>query len=800
MAYTPPSVRAIRNQLQASVQLTGARVVPCFIGRSNGTRTSVSAYPATLLASATYAIPALGAAGPISTIVQIRTKASGGLVYVPGTDFTFDAGLQTITFTSTALPAPYVTKIEEVTGTSAFVDGTTYYYVVTALKTLNNTGPITGETVASNEVSIESSGTTKSVKLTWQSVPSAESYRIYRSVVAGDYTGSHLLATVSGEFTNTYTDVLGALSAGSPPGVAVYAQTSAATVGPYNLEPNQTLLISIDGGADQTATFTGARASRSASGAVYPITFVGTETLQVKVDGGATITITMAADASTTLLEVLAQVNAALTGGYADDTGGGQLRLNSDKRGSGSSIQVVGGTAIAALGLTTGTTTGTGNTANIDSVTPAEVVAVIAAIPLVGATASLAASGKPIITHDTAGLAYTLEITGGTANAAIAFTTGEIAGNTATAGTALKRPGLNASSANFYIDYTYVASNHFVTKQWTDLGSAIAEYGLGSDLAIAITLAMAGSGRGNSAAVVLAMSVPDNTLVSYQAALTALETRKDVNLVVPCTVVSGINAAVQAHCETMSDANHQRDREGIVGVPIGTAIGDASTSGTAIYMARALNSMRVALAFPWPTVTTQISDGTFADTEMDGWAMAAIVAGRLASLPTRSEPATMKQVGGVLNLGPASAPLEYKEIDMNLLGEAGVLVIDNDLGNFLVRDALLTTTDNQTDSQFNIILAEDLVKSSLRAQFKQYRGRKLLRNVLQNIRTRTGKVLDSLVADEEIVSYDPSSIAVTQDPTNLRRVKVSFRYKPIFGINEIEFDYGFDLTPISLAA
>ena len=84
------------------------------------------------------------------------------------------------------------------TPTTASTGGTlaaaTYYYKVTA--TVTN-----GESAASNEVSIATTGSTSTVTVTWTSVSGATGYNIYRSTAAGSEV---LLASVGN--VTTYTD------------------------------------------------------------------------------------------------------------------------------------------------------------------------------------------------------------------------------------------------------------------------------------------------------------------------------------------------------------------------------------------------------------------------------------------------------------------------------------------------------------------------------------------------------------------------------------------------------------------
>ncbi len=166
----------------------------------------------------------------------------------------------------------------------------------------------------------------------------------------------------------------------SAAGLATLTTTGAATQGsvtstnaePFNLAPGDDLDIKVDGGGTQTATFDAAPATVTGSSGTYPTTFTGGETIILEMNNdGNTQTITFTSGAQT-LAQVIDEINPQLQVGYADDNGG-ELRLTSDKAGTGSEIDITGGTALATLGLSTGTTNGTGDVIDVDAVTAAEV-------------------------------------------------------------------------------------------------------------------------------------------------------------------------------------------------------------------------------------------------------------------------------------------------------------------------------------------------------------------------------------------------------------------------------------------
>lgn len=128
---------------------------------------------------------------------------------------------------------------------------------------------------------------------------------------------------------------------------------------------SQFSLRSIDG-SEVAARVNAAPATVLGSGASFG-TIANGETLQVNVDQGGTVTVTFLTG-DTTLAAVVARINAAL-GAIVASSNGGQLQLTGAKTGGADAVarswqygtvQVVGGTALAKLGLSTGTTYGAG--------------------------------------------------------------------------------------------------------------------------------------------------------------------------------------------------------------------------------------------------------------------------------------------------------------------------------------------------------------------------------------------------------------------------------------------------------
>ena len=184
-------------------------------------------------------------------------------------------------------------------------------------------------------------------------------------------------------------------------------------VGPWDLEPGDTLNVAVDGGAPATATFNATAAARE-TGAAETFALSDGDTLTVQVDGGSTQTITFLASefvniALATAEEVAAVINAKIAGARATvTTGGTKVTVTSDKRGTGSGINVTGGTANAVLTFTTGLISGTGNVANVDAVLFAEAKSIIEAA-VAGCTVT-SDTGRAKITSNTTGLLSSVQV------------------------------------------------------------------------------------------------------------------------------------------------------------------------------------------------------------------------------------------------------------------------------------------------------------------------------------------------------------------------------------------------------
>ena len=234
------------------------------------------------------------------------------------------------------------------------------------------------------------------------------------------------------------------LSAATAPTAGTVLGTATA---PFDLEPGDTLLVDVDGGGLLTATFTATAAVRTSAN-VETFDLANGLTLTVTIDGGpvqsiAFLTAEFVDITNATALEVAAVINAKIVGASAT-VFTGAVRITSDTRGSGSSVNVTGGTAnsggVNRLGFVTGAVAGTGNVANIDAVAVAEVKAVVEAA-VAGCTVTDVAGAVRIASNTTGALSSVQVGAASTADDELGFDNALHSGGTGAAAATLQFDG-----------------------------------------------------------------------------------------------------------------------------------------------------------------------------------------------------------------------------------------------------------------------------------------------------------------------------------------------------------------------
>ena len=278
--------------------------------------------------------------------------------------------------------------------------------------------------------------------------------RAFAAAFYAEHPTGRLLTTRIAHFTDVTNASTGTATAGTLMLTTdALSASSGSLIGtnlaPFNLTAGDDLDIDVDGGGAATATFSAAAAAlECATAETYAL--VNNQTLLVAFDGGSVQTVTFTTAqfvdiANATAEEVALSVSGQITGGQVTvTTAGTKVTITSDKEGTGSQVHVSGGTANGALGFSTSPVNGTGNVADINAVTVAEVKTIVEAA-VSGCTVNDVSSAVEIVSDTTGASSSILVEAGSTADDELgldnALHTGNAAGAKDTLKVDAKTPG-----------------------------------------------------------------------------------------------------------------------------------------------------------------------------------------------------------------------------------------------------------------------------------------------------------------------------------------------------------------------
>lgn len=369
------------------------------------------------------------------------------------------------------------------------------------------------------------------------------------------------------------------------------------------------------------------------------------------------------------------------------------------------------------------------------------------------------------------------------------------AGTPPVSNNAFNRP---ADGATYYVTYEAILFNHFVPQLYFSLNDLIAANGLGSDVTIAGTLMLGGTGVGQGCSQVMVVTIPDGTEASYIQALTAIE-NSDVQYVVPLSGDLAVQLDTANHCVERSSTLGAHPRIGLMGSPRNTPIGDPNTPGTLVFSARRLviidgdgvpQGRRVEyISNSSIQMNVTQADGQPVSVTLDGWFLAAAVAGVICALPDAATSATFQQIQGLLSLNQ-----DFSDPQRDFLQQNGLLTCFTDTGAIIKvyqdRTLDLNIIENQERC---IVSARDQIFRDLLKFFKNYVGRKITPKFLASLASGTIDVLENEQKNSIIESYSKQSVVASQNPLNPRQVIVTFTWGPLFPANQIVFQDAFNV-------
>lgn len=212
------------------------------------------------------------------------------------------------------------------------------------------------------------------------------------------------------------------------------------------------------------------------------------------------------------------------------------------------------------------------------------------------------------------------------------------------------------------------------------------------------------------------------TTLDFNTAIEATETKSDITDLI---VLQHFDSLSKAKTSTirMNDPFERKERLCWVGTPVGTEIGDIDTVDTLVYLAK--RTLQVygdspahgAFILVGNTVcerTILLPDGTQTTVTYDGSFIAGAVAALVASYSDPAETILRKDQPGFDRIGGTTIDTKYEEKQLILLGDAGVIAL-NDLGANVyqwVEDITVDTTANDT-IQINVMTQKQFVTKEI---------------------------------------------------------------------------------------
>lgn len=149
------------------------------------------------------------------------------------------------------------------------------------------------------------------------------------------------------------------------------ASKDAGNLGPYNMEPGDTIVVDTDDGGNETSVFDAAPATVTDTTS-YPVADQDTKTEKVTIAGYAEQTV-LFEGVHTSAAHIAASMNDQLVGCSVAESGG-QVKITTDKKGDVQTVAI----GVGTTALTWDTpVAGSGDVADIDAVTSAEVKSVV---------------------------------------------------------------------------------------------------------------------------------------------------------------------------------------------------------------------------------------------------------------------------------------------------------------------------------------------------------------------------------------------------------------------------------------
>ncbi|MET7363271.1 hypothetical protein ABZS76_33205 [Streptomyces sp. NPDC005562] len=402
---------------------------------------------------------------------------------------------------------------------------------------------------------------------------------------------------------------------------------------------------------------------------------------------------------------------------------------------------------------------------------------------------------------------YTFEVIAGAESASMAVT--QIRRLSADEGD-LTKPSPNGlrDGDQVRVTYSFTSATYYEPTTFEDYDQIVSAYGpalmtvaptdpTGSQVASPLTLA-AKIALENGAADV--MCVPTNPAVGdYRAQLAAaykkIETNYRAQLLVPLFVdgpydahtstnVMNLLADVKLHCESAAADGYGRIAFAGVARTYDNVTGHDQ-------LAIQQSSKRLILAYPNKVLT--FNSAVNASTEIDGFYLAAAMAGRLARNPV-ARGLSRQPLTSFTGL-PAPIAQQMTRTFRNNLSRSGVCVAEiNSSNQLVVRHGLSTQMTSILTQEISLTRIGDTLLQMVQTGMESSGliGEPITPDMTTNVKSSLVGLLEQAVSDDTIVSY--ANVQVRQMSADPSIIEATFSYKPAIPMNYIVIKFAVDLN------
>lgn len=341
----------------------------------------------------------------------------------------------------------------------------------------------------------------------------------------------------------------------------------------------------------------------------------------------------------------------------------------------------------------------------------------------------------------------------------------------------------------YYVTYTYKKSDDDLgPKLFFDYDDVVNEYGnyeiLASNKVINSLALGAEIAFLNGAGPIVCVQARNDS--DYEMKLAIDKLRKgvkglnNIHIVVPLTTSPEVGAHVMNHVTDMSSPENGKERMTYLAIEKGKTIQDI------VELAKSYNNERVVLVAPEGAYKSvkDLRTGRYSEKFVDGSYLAvAIAATSIKNDP--AEPLTNKTIVGFEHLSTI-----YEESEMNMMADAGVLILKQNGPNIKIRHGITTAAKDVNSAEITLVQIKDYVIEEVRKTLGElYVGNKLRPSILNDVESTLLNILNQFIRMQIIIGYNGISVKRSKDDP--RQIDVKFEIEAVYPLNYIMIEFGF---------